>query len=206
MDRATAAAASDLGVHRRLPASKSQQRSGSSSSDDSVHSKASTPTGKPALQSIVGNLAVPGEMRYGIGHTVGEQLQILPSHLSCAHVGPYRVLVPCVAACNRNILHVCNNQKCLAWWHGIVVYCSCFMPDGVLSNRWPYSEDVFELGPGEQRSFATDVHLPVLKGRLYLASMRTCPVARPLEYYLTLNKKLRYIPFCADFGELSRVS
>jgi hypothetical protein len=49
-----------------------------------------------------------------------------------------------------------------------------------------------EFVPGE--------HLPVLQGRLFLASMTTCPVAKPFEYYLTLNKKLRYIPFCADFG------
>jgi len=67
-------------------------------------------------------------------------------------------------------------------------------------SRWPYSEEVFELGPGDQKSFQSGVHLPVLQGRLFLASLATCPVAKPLEYYLTLNKKLRYIPFCADFG------
>ena len=69
-----------------------------------------------------------------------------------------------------------------------------------LLRRWPYSDDVFRLGPGEQQNFHSGEHLPVLEGRLFLASMTACPVARPLEYYLTLNKKLRYIPFCADFG------
>ena len=43
----------------------------------------------------------------------------------------------------------------------------------------------------------------MLQGRLFLASMTTCPVAKPFEYYLTLNKKLRYIPFCADFGAVA---
>ena len=41
---------------------------------------------------------------------------------------------------------------------------------------------------------------PVLEGRLYILSTKAVPVARPLEYYITLNKRLRYIPYCADFG------
>lgn len=131
VDRAAAAAASDLGVHRRLLASKSQQRSGSSSSNDSVHSKASTPTGKPALQSIVGNLAVPGEMRYGIGRTVGQRVQILHAHVSCAHVGPYRVYVPCHAWLSAIETYCMSATTLNALPGGMVSSClrhaSCFM-------------------------------------------------------------------------------
>lgn len=70
-------------------------------------------------------------------------------------------------------------------------------------SRWNQSDDVFELGTGEQQSLDNGVHLPVLQNRLFLTALKGCPVANPLEYYLTLNQKLRYVPFCADFGACS---
>ena len=42
--------------------------------------------------------------------------------------------------------------------------------------------------------------LCVLQGRLYLASLAGLPVPTAQEYFVTLSKKLRYMPFCADFG------
>ena len=42
--------------------------------------------------------------------------------------------------------------------------------------------------------------LCVLQGRLYLASLAGIPVATEKKYFVTLSKKMRYIPFCADFG------
>ena len=41
--------------------------------------------------------------------------------------------------------------------------------------------------------------LCVIQGRLYLASLAGLPVPTAKKYFITL-KKLRYIPFCADFG------
>ena len=42
--------------------------------------------------------------------------------------------------------------------------------------------------------------LCVLQGRLYLASLAGIPVPTAKKYFVTLSKKLRYVPFCADFG------
>jgi hypothetical protein len=42
--------------------------------------------------------------------------------------------------------------------------------------------------------------LCVLQGRLYLASLAGIPVATAKKYFFTLSKKMRYVPFCADFG------
>jgi hypothetical protein len=42
--------------------------------------------------------------------------------------------------------------------------------------------------------------LPVLEGRLYLISLPELPSAKTGTIYVTLNKKLKYHPFCADFG------
>ena len=66
-------------------------------------------------------------------------------------------------------------------------------------SRWSYSDEEFEIGAGTQVDFTE--HLPILKDRLFLSSMKSSPSAQPLEYYLSLNRKLRYVPFCADFGE-----
>jgi len=41
--------------------------------------------------------------------------------------------------------------------------------------------------------------LCVLQGRLYLASLAGLPVPTAKTYFITL-KKMRYVPFCADFG------
>ena len=42
--------------------------------------------------------------------------------------------------------------------------------------------------------------LCVIQGRLYLASLAGIPVATAKKYFFTLSKKMRYVPFCADFG------
>ena len=41
--------------------------------------------------------------------------------------------------------------------------------------------------------------LCIIQGRLYLASLARQPVPIAKTYFITL-KKMRYIPFCADFG------
>jgi len=61
----------------------------------------------------------------------------------------------------------------------------------------------FTLGRGEQKVIDSDNLLPVLEGRLYLASFEDMPDAASGIVYIRLNKKLRYIPFCADFGPLN---
>jgi len=58
----------------------------------------------------------------------------------------------------------------------------------------------FTLGRGERKVIDSDNLLPVLEGRLYLASFEDMPDAASGIVYIRLNKKLRYIPFCADFG------
>ncbi|EKX38588.1 hypothetical protein GUITHDRAFT_158492 [Guillardia theta CCMP2712] len=42
--------------------------------------------------------------------------------------------------------------------------------------------------------------MPVLEGRLYFTCLRSSPVSDEEYKYFTMNKKLRYAPFCADFG------
>ena len=42
--------------------------------------------------------------------------------------------------------------------------------------------------------------LCVIQGRLYLASLAGLPVPTAKKYFVTLSKKMRYVPFCADFG------
>lgn len=55
------------------------------------------------------------------------------------------------------------------------------------------------LGSG-QEGFDSSGELCILKDRLYLASLPAPPDAKNKTYHLTLSKKMRYIPFCADFG------
>ena len=62
------------------------------------------------------------------------------------------------------------------------------------------STSSFTLGRGEQQVIDSDNFLPVLEGRLYLASFEDMPDAASGIVYIRLNKKLGYIPFCADFG------
>lgn len=63
---------------------------------------------------------------------------------------------------------------------------------------WSHSDESFMLSSGSQEWWTrvskqkeTPALLPVLEGRLFLASMKGTPVAQPAEYYVTLNKKLR---------------
>ena len=107
--------------------------------------------------------------------------------------------------------------------------------DREITVGWKHSEESFVLSSGSPewwgkvaRQREVPALLPVLEGRLFLASMKGTPVAQPAEYYVTLNKKLRcvrerdvwthvnthtnthtltgtnahtrYVPFCADFG------
>jgi hypothetical protein len=51
-----------------------------------------------------------------------------------------------------------------------------------------------------QSDFDEEGELCVLEGVLYLASRSTVPTAKSNACYLTISKKMRYIPFCADFG------
>ena len=51
-----------------------------------------------------------------------------------------------------------------------------------------------------QSEFDENGELCVLQGRLYLASLAGLPVPTVNKYFVTLSKKMRYIPFCADFG------
>jgi len=55
------------------------------------------------------------------------------------------------------------------------------------------------LGPGTS-GFDENGELCILKDRLYLASLSGFPSPRAKKYYITLSKKMRYMPFCADFG------
>jgi len=59
------------------------------------------------------------------------------------------------------------------------------------------------LGEGVQRSLVAP--LPVLDTRLYLISIEPGTPLQPQkdEVYFTLGKRLRYVPFCADFGPLN---
>ena len=93
--------------------------------------------------------------------------------------------------------------------------------------RWPVDEQIFHLrcvcarppveevavllrawaqrvtdDPAAQRQDGVEkwAFVPRFGGALYILSTKAVPVARPLEYYITLNKRLRYIPYCADFG------
>ena len=51
-----------------------------------------------------------------------------------------------------------------------------------------------------QTDFDAKGELCILEGRLYLASLKHSPTPDPKKYYITLTQKMRYVPFCADFG------
>jgi hypothetical protein len=51
-----------------------------------------------------------------------------------------------------------------------------------------------------QEGFDASGELCILQGRLYLAALQDNPVAQINKVYITLSKKMRYVPFCADFG------
>ena len=62
-------------------------------------------------------------------------------------------------------------------------------------------QGVWTLGPGRQTTLFEP--LPVLDGRLYLASGEVKPEAQTGTVVVSLHKKLRYLPFCDDFGPIS---
>jgi len=59
------------------------------------------------------------------------------------------------------------------------------------------------LGAGVQETLVA--HLPVLEGRLYLASFSESASVQPgkQEIFVTMHKRMNYVPFCADFGPLN---
>lgn len=59
---------------------------------------------------------------------------------------------------------------------------------------------LLRLLAGGPSGFDANGELCILEGRLYLASLRRSPVAVPNKYYITLTQKMRYVPYCADFG------
>eukprot|EP00277_Geminigera_cryophila_P000306 CAMPEP_0179427936 /NCGR_PEP_ID=MMETSP0799-20121207/13741_1 /TAXON_ID=46947 /ORGANISM="Geminigera cryophila, Strain CCMP2564" /LENGTH=684 /DNA_ID=CAMNT_0021203195 /DNA_START=314 /DNA_END=2365 /DNA_ORIENTATION=+ len=65
---------------------------------------------------------------------------------------------------------------------------------------WGYDHQKFRVGSGLLKDWSDARILPVIEDRVYLLSTKTLPVAKLQEYYIALNKRLAYIPFCADFG------
>ena len=64
-------------------------------------------------------------------------------------------------------------------------------------------EEVPVLGAGVQGTLET--HLPVLEGRLYLSISSASESVQPAkdEIFVTMHKRMNYVPFCADFGPLN---
>lgn len=64
-------------------------------------------------------------------------------------------------------------------------------------------EEVPVLGAGVQGTLET--HLPVLERRLYLSSSSASESVQPAkdEIFVTMHKRMNYVPFCADFGPLN---
>jgi hypothetical protein len=61
-------------------------------------------------------------------------------------------------------------------------------------------ESSLERISGGQVDFDAKGELCILEGRLYLASLRSSPAPDPNKFYITLTQKMRYVPYCADFG------
>jgi len=59
------------------------------------------------------------------------------------------------------------------------------------------------LGAGTQRTL--HAHLPVIEGCLYLACQPMGCNARPQrgEVFVSMHRRMNYVPFCADFGPLN---
>jgi hypothetical protein len=62
------------------------------------------------------------------------------------------------------------------------------------------SHELLRLLATGQSELDENGELCVLQGRLYLASLAGLPVPTAKKYFVTLSKKMRYMPFCADFG------
>lgn len=78
--------------------------------------------------------------------------------------------------------------------------CAVFSERGANSVQQRGDEVLLRMLAGDQKGFDANGELCVLKGRLYLASLRGSPIADPNKYYITLTQKMRYVPYCADFG------
>ena len=70
------------------------------------------------------------------------------------------------------------------------------MPRAAAASR----HEILRLLATGQSELDENGELCVLQGRLYLASLAGIPVPTAKKYFVTLSKKMRYIPFCADFG------
>ena len=69
------------------------------------------------------------------------------------------------------------------------------MPGAAAAPR----HEILRLLATGQSELDENGELCVIQGRLYLASLAGLPVPTAKTYFITL-KKMRYIPFCADFG------
>jgi len=65
----------------------------------------------------------------------------------------------------------------------------------------PRSGNLVHLVVGTE-GFDSSGELCILKDRLYLASLPAPPAATGGKYYLSLSKKMRYVPFCAGLSSL----
>ena len=69
------------------------------------------------------------------------------------------------------------------------------MPGAAAAPR----HEILRLLATGQSELDENGELCVLQGRLYLASLAGLPVPTATTYFITL-RKMRYMPFCADFG------
>ena len=78
------------------------------------------------------------------------------------------------------------------------------LPSGPKTNAKPRAatsrHEILRLLTTGQSELDENGEICVLQGRLYLASLAGIPVPTAKKYFLTLSKKMRYVPFCADFG------
>ena len=72
---------------------------------------------------------------------------------------------------------------------------------------WDRSQERFRLATPQttgdvlvDRGRGVEGCVEVLRGRLFFAVAPSRPEPTEGRVYLTLNKKLHYVPFCADFG------
>eukprot|EP00286_Rhodomonas_abbreviata_P019307 CAMPEP_0181295400 /NCGR_PEP_ID=MMETSP1101-20121128/4129_1 /TAXON_ID=46948 /ORGANISM="Rhodomonas abbreviata, Strain Caron Lab Isolate" /LENGTH=494 /DNA_ID=CAMNT_0023400153 /DNA_START=188 /DNA_END=1668 /DNA_ORIENTATION=- len=67
--------------------------------------------------------------------------------------------------------------------------------------RWKASEEIFHLAEGMKlRTLDFRTCLPVLEDRLYFQAVGFDPRQQPGTHYFSMDKVMRYVPFCADFG------
>lgn len=94
----------------------------------------------------------------------------------------------------------------------IAVHCNCSArmvdeaQDSTVNSgtlTWGDSAETFLVAVAETGINGIQSELEVLRGRLSLAVCSTHTAIDETRLVLTLNKKLRYVPFCADFGPLN---